>query len=303
MRRESYFQVAARQSITLTARSLVLFASSRRTFRLLIMPYRNADRWLRRVARAPQEWLQKIFLDNWYLKLLALAVTLGLWYSVTNLRTPTTVRLSGIHLIFRLPSQMEIGNDPRTEVEAILTGSREALNHLNARDLVAYVDISDYRTGERVIKLSPGRVHMELTNGVRLESLQPDSVVLHLEPAVQRDVAVEPQLQGQLPAGYEMRAISLNPEKVRVRGPASHIYALSNVSTESIPLDDLRTTTTLPQVAVIIADPKITLLDPTISVRLEISEQHAEKSSSNDVNIASHTFLPKKFPFETSLRN
>ncbi len=243
------------------------------------MPFSGDDRqdfFARAAHGARHNWLRKIFFDDLLLKLLALVISLGLWYGVAGQRAPTTIRLPGIQLVFRLPADMEISNDPRGEVEATLTGSRQALDRVNVRDLVAYVDISDRKSGERVIRLTPERLHMELPDGVRVTRLEPVSVPLRLEPRVQREVSVQPRLEGKLPEGYELRAVNVTPGKIRVRGAAGRINALENVSTESIQLDDLHETTTVRQLAVDIDDPKITALDAIVDVHLEIVEAHGK---------------------------
>lgn len=237
------------------------------------MPFRGDDGrdfFARSTREAPHTWLRRIFFDDLPLKLLALAITLGLWYGVTEQRAPATIRLRGIQLVFRLPGDMEIGNDPRDEIEATLTGSRPALDRINVRDLVAYVDISDRKSGERVIRLTPERVHLELPDGVRMTRVEPATVPLRLEPRVEREVAVVPRLEGKLPEGYELRGITVTPDKIKVRGPASRVDALEKVLTESIQLDELRETAVVPQIAIDISDPKIAALDATVSVHLEI---------------------------------
>lgn len=240
------------------------------------MPFRGDDgrefyaRQPRQTAR--HNWLRKIFLDDLLLKFLALVLTLGLWYGLTGQRAPATIRLLGVQLAFRLPPDIEISNDPRGEIGATFTGSRQALDRINVRDLIAYVDISSRKPGERIIRLTPESVHLELPDGVRLTRVEPESVPLRLEPRVQREVTIAPRLEGHLPEGYELRAVHVVPEKIRVHGAASHVNALEHASTESIQLDSLRETTTVSPVTVDIDDPKINALDTTVSVQLEIGK-------------------------------
>ncbi len=240
------------------------------------MPFRGDDGrefYARQHTQAARHnWLRKIFLDDLLLKLLALALTLGLWYGLTGQRARATIRLPGIQLTFRLPTDMEISNDLRGDIAATFAGSRQALDRINVRDLVAYVDISDRKPGERVIRLTPESVRLELPDGVRLTRIEPSNVPLHLEPRVQREVTIAPRFEGKLPEGYELRAVNIVPAKVRVRGPASRVNALEHALTESIQLDSLRDTTTVAQVAVDIDDPKINALDATVSVQLEIAK-------------------------------
>ena len=116
-----------------------------------------------RTPTAPERWLRKLFLQDWSLKLLALAITLALWLGVTGQNKPVTLRVAGVQLNFLQPNGMEISNDPPSTVDVILTGSKDKLDRIGPRDLIANVDLSDQRAGERVIKLTLDRVKVELS--------------------------------------------------------------------------------------------------------------------------------------------
>ena len=245
------------------------------------MPFTEVDEESPRVTRAPRgakRWLREIILEDWNLKLLALAITLGLWFAVTGQRTPATIRLRNVPLSFRLPNEMEISNEPRNQVEVTLTGSKSALDRINARDLVAYVDASYYKPGERVVQLTRDKVTMDLPEGVRIDDIEPRSVPLRLEPRIERQIEVEARIEGRLPEGYELRGVNISPNKVRVRGPESHVNALDKAPTETIPLEGLKESRNFPQTAVDIADQKVNVLDPVVNVHLEIGEQRIEKT-------------------------
>jgi len=245
------------------------------------MPFREIDEEVSRFAQLPREvgsWLRQIFIEDWNLKLLALAITLGLWFGVTGQRAPATVRLTRVQISFRLPSEMEISNDPRDEVEVTLTGSKGEIDRLNGRDLVAYVDVSDMKPGERVVQLTPGRVKIDLPEGVRIDGIEPNTIPLRLEQRIERQVEVEARLEGHLAEGYELRGINITPGKVKVRGPASHINELQKALTETIPLEGRKESFAVAQTAIDIPDPKVDVIDTIVNVYLEVGEQRIEKT-------------------------
>lgn len=224
-----------------------------------------------------QRWLRALLFEDWSLKLLALAITLGLWYGVTSQRAPATIRLIGVQLFFLRPEGVEIANEPRQEVEVTLQGRSNELNDLVMRNLVATVDISRYRLGERVVRLTPENVSMNLPEGVRIEKIEPRSVALRLEQRVEREVEVEPRLEGKLPEGFEVQNTFVTPPRVRVRGPESLVRALEKAQTETILLEGQTETLTLPQTAIDITDARIVALDPAVAVRVEIAEIRMER--------------------------
>lgn len=245
------------------------------------MAYRKIDERVSRLPRLPrgrQNWLREIFVEDLGLKLLALAITLGLWFAVAGQRAPATIRLRGVQLAFRVADEMEISNNPREEVEIILTGSKRALDQINVRDLIASVDVTNFKSGERVVQLTRQSVKMELPDGVRLDGVEPNSVPLRLEPRVERELEVEARIEGRVPDGFELRGWTASPAKVKVRGPISHVNALLKAPTETIPLDGHRESFNDTQTAIDISDEKVDVLDSVVNVHLEIGEKRVEKS-------------------------
>ncbi|HEX8707057.1 MAG TPA: CdaR family protein [Pyrinomonadaceae bacterium] len=250
------------------------------------MPFHDIDEEPKPLVhtRAPhwaERLLRRIFFEDLGLKLLALAISLGLWYGVTGQRTPTTVRVPRVPLNFRLPKDMEISNEPRAEVEVTLTGNKRALDTLNLRDLSVNVDVTDYKPGEHSVQLTPERVTMGLPDGVRSGDIQPGRVLLRLEPRIERELEVEVRRSGSLPSGYELISLAAMPAKVRVRGPESHVNALQKAWTEIISLEGHRESFTLSQIAVEMPDKKVDLIDPIVGVRVEINEERIERGFAN----------------------
>jgi len=228
--------------------------------------------------RTPTErLLHRIFLDHWNLKLLALAITLGLWFAVNGQRTPTTERFSGVQLNFQLPPEMAISNDPSDVVELTLSGAKSDLNLINPRDLNVSLDITDRRPGDRVVQLSPGRLKIDLPSGVRLEKIQPSSIQIRVEPLLERELEIEARLEGKLAAGYELNGVSVSPQRVRVVGPASHVNALIRATTETILLEGRKEDFSVPQTAVDVPDPKVVVLDTLVDVTVHIRPLKAPK--------------------------
>lgn len=224
-----------------------------------------------------ETWLRKIFIEDWGLKLLALAITLLLWLAVTGVNKPVTIS-TAVQLNFIRPDQMEISNDPPRTVDVLLTGRRIKLESIKQLDLVATVDLSDLREGKRVVRLSSDRVQMELPDGVKIDAFQPSIVPVHLEPIIERQLEVEVKLAGPPEDGYEVYSVHASPEKVRVRGPAGRINGLQKAATEPISLAGKKERFTASHIVIDISDPKIDLLDSMVDVTIDIGERREEKT-------------------------
>jgi YbbR domain-containing protein len=226
-----------------------------------------------RSPTAPERWLRKLFLEDWGLKLLALAITVVLWLAVTGQNQPVTLRVSGVQLTFLRPAGLEISNEPPGTVDVVLTGSKDKLDRIGPRDLVATVDLSDQKAGERLVKLSLDRMKMDLQEDVKIQGFHPATISIRLEPVIEVPLEVEVKFEGKLPEGYEIVSVSLSPAKVRLRGPADRISALRKAMTETVRLDGKKESFDLSHVGINIPDPKIEILDPEVDIHVEVAEK------------------------------
>lgn len=230
-----------------------------------------------------EKLLRRIFLEDWSLKLLSLAIAVVLWLLVTGQNEPVTAHVN-VQLNFIRPQSLEISNDPPRTVDVMLTGSRSKLDDLTSLDLVATVDISDQRAGERVLRLAD-KAQIPLPQGIKVDGFQPSAIPVHLEPILERQIAVEPKLDGKPPDGFEVYSVQPSKSSVLVRGPASRVNALQKVSTESIFLAGHKESFTTASLAMDVPDPKVDLLEPVLSVQIEIGEVRKEKNFSG-VNVS-----------------
>jgi YbbR domain-containing protein len=249
------------------------------------MPFQDVEEISAEPTRAPSgvaKVLRKLFVEDWSLKLLSLGITFVLWLFVTSQNEPVTTHVN-VQLNFVRPQSLEISNDPPKSVDVTLTGSRGKLDGLSALDLVATIDITDQRAGERMLRLSD-RAQIPLPHGVKVEGFLPGAIPIRLEPIVESEVKTEPRLEGEPPNGYEVYSVTPSLPTVTVRGPAGHVNALEKAPTETISLAGQKASFTATNVSIDISDPKVDLLDPAVDVQIEIGERRVERSFS-DVSV------------------
>lgn len=223
-----------------------------------------------------EKLLRRVFLEDWSLKLLSLAIAIVLWLLVTGQNQPVTAHVN-VQLNFIRPPALEISNDPPRSVDVMLTGSRNKLDDLTSLDLVATVDISDQRSGERVLRLAD-KAQIALPQGIKVDGFQPSAIPIRLEEIVDRQLVVEPKLEGKPADGFEVYSAYANKASVAVRGPASRVNSLQKAATETVWLAGHNETFTAQNVAIDVSDPKVDLLEPVVNVTVEIGERRVEKS-------------------------
>lgn len=241
------------------------------------MPFQDIDdEAMAPVQRSPsliERWVRKILLEDWSLKLLAVAITGTLWLAVTGQNEPKMLRVPGVQLSFLKQKGFEISNEPPGTVEVILTGSPDKLKDIGTGALVATVDVREQNPGERVVRLSQDSVRMDLPPGVKIQGFQPGTIPIRLELSKESEVDVEIKFEGKVPEGYEVTSFSTDPVKIRVSGPSDRVNGLTKAMTETVSLEGKTESFSLSNVAINISDPKIELHDPNVNVRVEIAEK------------------------------
>jgi len=244
------------------------------------MPFQDVDEITETPNAAPppsrvEKLLRKLFVEDWSLKLLSLAIALVLWLLVTGQNQPVTAHVN-VQLNFIRPAALEISNDPPRTVDVMLTGSRTKLDDLTTLDLVATVDISDQRAGERVLRLAD-KAQISLPQGVKVNGFQPSAIPVRLEQIVERQAGIEPKLEGKPADGYELYSARASKGSVTLRGPQSRVAALERVPTESVWISGHKENFTATNVAIDVSDPKVDVIDPVVNVEVEIGERRVEK--------------------------
>src|ERR1041384_1563586 len=205
-------------------------------------------------------WLRKIFLEDWSTKLIALAITLALWFGISGQQTPDTRPYSEVRLNYRIAGELDISNEPQRQIDITLSGDKGKLDRLPRGDLMASIDLSSYNQGERLVQLRPDNISLELASGndlptgLKIIDIKPNLLLVKLEKREEREV------------------------KVKVRGPSSYVNSIDTVSTEKISLDGHKADSTYKQVAINLLNPKISLLDTVVDVSIKIGPKRGERN-------------------------
>jgi YbbR domain-containing protein len=223
--------------------------------------------------------VQKIFLEDWAMKLVALAITLGLWLGVTGLGTKKKERFSLVPVTFRVSNDAEITNAPVQDVSLVLSGDSRRLDEVRQSDLNVSVDFTGITPADLVVTLEPGSVSVSgLPRGVMLEEIQPSRIPVKLEAVEEKDVDITAETEGSPAAGYEVYSTIVSPARVRVHGPADYVKTLEQLPTDKIALAGKKEDFTARQVPILVANSKTTLLATVVDVQFRIGEKRVERT-------------------------
>lgn len=228
--------------------------------------------------------LRKVFLEDWGIKLLALAVTLALWLGVTGMRTHTR-RSMTVPLNTIISNDAIVTNTLRRDVEVVLSGDKRRVEQLNQSEIYASFDVSRIPPGEWAIPLSPDTIWIDnLPQGVTLDEVRPSNMLVKLDSVAEKDVVVRVETNGQPATGFEVYSTEVTPQRIRVRGPANLMRLIDYVQTDKIDLTGKRERFSVRQIAVTSPNPNAAVLSTVVDVFVEIGERRIERSFSVPVS-------------------
>ena len=168
------------------------------------------------------------------LKVLAITLASVLWFTVAgehvverSLRVPLAVR--------NLPTHLEIVGDLPDSVDVRVRGSSAQLSRLDPGDVVAMLDLSSDRTGQRLFHLRADEVRVPY--GIEVAQVIPPTISLSLEKSVKRSVPIVPATDGDPAAGFVVGRILAEPSTVMIVGPESHVRDVASATTEAVDID------------------------------------------------------------------
>lgn len=189
------------------------------------------------------------------LKLISVAVALGLWFTLAGEQTVERSLRAPLELRNR-PPQLELVEDPPSTIEVRVRGASGLLGQLSPTDVVAEADLSGARPGRRFFHLT--RADVRAPFGVEVVDISPAIISLRFEPRLVRQVPVVPVVEGDPAAGYVVGSVRVRPETVEIAGPESAVLRLKEANTEPISVSGARQAVH-ETVAIGLSDPSIRL--------------------------------------------
>lgn len=204
-------------------------------------------------------WWRRVFVQNFFLKVVSLALAVGLWLSVA--RSPIAEVEMKVPIEFRnLPDNLEIDSASFTEAQVRMRGPDRAIHHLEPSDVRAEVDLSNVKPGERTFDLTAR--HVRVPQDLEVVQIIPGQFHLSFDTREQRTIEVHPRVTGNFASGTRVAQVIADPAQVTVTGPKRRVQALEAASTDPVDASGtMGSATFLTQVYV--TDPLIQVVHPT----------------------------------------
>jgi YbbR domain-containing protein len=182
---------------------------------------------------------EAVFRDHWPYKLGALFIVFLLWLDLTAGERQSQEVVT--RLVIDVQDSAWVLVDAPAEVATTFQGRNRDLMAVIAADPELRIGIREVTGSLMRVALEPDQVVYDRDLGVRATLVVPTSVELELEPLAERRVPVVPDLVTAPAMGFTvMRPLLVEPDTVTIRGGASQVESIHQVSTRRVSLEDLR---------------------------------------------------------------
>jgi YbbR domain-containing protein len=205
-----------------------------------------------------KDFLQRRVLPNLGLKLVSLALAVGLWLAVT--RDPVSEVAVDVPIEFHnIPANLEISTEVVPRAQIWVRGPERIVRRLQPADVYAAIELSGVKPGERTFDLTANQVHQP--REVQVTQIVPSQLHISFDARLTRQVPVLPRVVGTFAAGYQIGKVVAEPSTVTVSGPQKRVEAVDAAITDSIDASGTMDRATFVRHAYV-SDPLVQVMDP-----------------------------------------
>jgi YbbR domain-containing protein len=220
------------------------------------------------------DFLRRYVFNNLGLKLISLALAVGLWLAVA--RDPVAEVAVEVAIEFHnIPPNLEISSENIPKAQIRLRGPERVIRRLQPSDVYAEIELTGLRPGERTFDLTTQEIH----EPAELEVVQvvPSQVHLSFDSRLTRQVPVQPRVVGTFASGYGIERVVVDPATITISGPKKHVEAVESAITDAVDVSGAISRVTFTRHAYV-ADPlvQVASADP---VRVTVIMQKISETS------------------------
>src|SRR5580700_4481705 len=178
-----------------------------------------------------RDFLYRYVFHNLGLKLISLALAVGVWLAVA--RDPVAEVAVDVAIEFHnIPTNLEISSENVPRAQIRLRGPERIVHRLSPSDVYAEVDLSNLRPGERTFDLTAQQIHEP--SELEVVQVVPSQFHLAFDARLTRQVPVEPRVIGTFVPGYSIERIAVDPAIITISGPKQHVEAVESAITDPV---------------------------------------------------------------------
>lgn len=145
-----------------------------------------------------------------------------------------------VKLNYKAPEGYAVRNQPVSEISYAIKGPRVFVRSLMQKNDRLVVDLSDkFKKNKTRYEVNVSELGVTFPFGVELTRVEPSRIVVQLEKALVKEVSVKPVTMGNIPSDHKLVKSSIDPQKVKIKGPATLIRKMKEIETAPIDISGL----------------------------------------------------------------
>jgi YbbR domain-containing protein len=178
-----------------------------------------------------RDFLHRHVFHNLGLKLISLALAVGVWLAVA--RDPVAEIAVDVAIEFRdIPQNLEISSESIPKAQIRLRGPERVIRRLEPADVYAEIELNGLKPGERTFDLTAQQIHEP--SELEVVQVVPSQFHLSFDTRLTRQVPVEPRVAGTFAPGYGIERVVVDPPIITISGPKKHVEAVTSAITDPI---------------------------------------------------------------------
>ncbi|HLW88387.1 MAG TPA: CdaR family protein [Terriglobales bacterium] len=219
------------------------------------------------------EFFQRAVLHNLGLRLIAIALAVGLWLAVA--RDPVAEVALDIPVEIRnIPQDLEISSEIVPKAQIRLRGPERIIHQLHSSDVYAAIEFNGVRSGERSFDLTAQQIHEPA--GLEVVQIVPSQFHLTFDVRLTRAVPIQPRVTGNFAQGYRIGQVVTDPSTVTITGPKGRVEAVESATTDPVDISGAMNRVTFVRHAYV-SDPLVEVTRAT-AVRITVIMEQAAGS-------------------------
>ena len=206
------------------------------------------------------EFFRHYVLHNLGLKLISLALAVGLWLAVARDPAPAEVVVELPIEFHHFPDNLEISSENIPQAQIRVRGPETTVRRLQPSDIHAEINLSGVAPGERTFDLTSQQIHQP--HGLEVVQVIPSQVHLAFDKRMTRQIEIHPRVIGSFAAGLKIGRIVVEPPTITISGPQKRVEVVEDAITDAIDVSGTMERGTFVTHAYV-SDPMVQVVRPT----------------------------------------
>jgi YbbR domain-containing protein len=178
-----------------------------------------------------KDFFRQHVLHNFGIKLLSIALAVGLWAAVAS--DPPAEIAVNVPIEFRnIPENLEISTENIPQAQIRVRGPQRVVRRLQPADIYAEIELSGMKAGERTFDLTAQQVRQP--RELEVVQIIPNQFHIAFDTRLTRQVPVHPRAFGNFAAGYQIGRVEAEPATITISGPRKRVEAVEAAVTDPI---------------------------------------------------------------------